>query len=136
MHVTIVDEELPFPLNSGKRIRTFQLVTRLARGHRITYICHRNADPREAMQAQSVFRDLGIETVVVDRRYPRNPARFFSPAWRATCCRRCPTRSRRTKATPYEPRFVTTQRRTQSISGKQNGPHTRSPSRPSATYDV
>ena len=48
MHVAIVDEELPYPLNSGKRIRTFQLVSRLARRHRITYIFHRNADRQEA----------------------------------------------------------------------------------------
>jgi len=44
MHVAIVDEELPYPLNSGKRIRTFQLVSRLAERHRITCIYHRNAD--------------------------------------------------------------------------------------------
>jgi polysaccharide biosynthesis protein PslH len=77
MHVAIVDEELPYPLNSGKRIRTFQLVSRLARRHRITYICHRNADPREAMQAHSVLRDVGIETVVVDRSIPLKSGPFF-----------------------------------------------------------
>ncbi len=46
MRIAIVDEELPYPPNSGKRIRTFQLVSRLADRHRITYICHRNADAR------------------------------------------------------------------------------------------
>jgi glycosyltransferase involved in cell wall biosynthesis len=70
MHVAIVDEELPYPLNSGKRIRTFQLVSRLARRHRITYLCHRNADRREAVEAESVFRELGIEPIVVDRCIP------------------------------------------------------------------
>jgi len=70
MHVAIVDEELPYPPNSGKRIRTFQLVSRLARRHRITYVCHRNADPREATLAAAVFRDLGIETVAVERAVP------------------------------------------------------------------
>lgn len=70
MHVAIVDEELPYPLNSGKRIRTFQLVSRLARRHRITYICHRNADPREAVEAEAVFRASGIEPIVVDRAIP------------------------------------------------------------------
>jgi glycosyltransferase involved in cell wall biosynthesis len=77
MHVAIVDEELPYPLNSGKRIRTFQLVSRLARRHRITYICHRNADAREAIQAQSVLRDEGIETVVVDRSIPPKSGPIF-----------------------------------------------------------
>lgn len=70
MRVAIVDEELPYPLNSGKRIRTFQLVSRLARRHRISYICHRNADPHEAREAEEVFRTLGIETVVVNRAVP------------------------------------------------------------------
>jgi glycosyltransferase involved in cell wall biosynthesis len=70
MHVAIVDEELPYPLNSGKRIRTFQLVSRLAQRHRITYLCHRNADPQEATLGAAVFHDLGIQTIVVDRAVP------------------------------------------------------------------
>ncbi|MGO9600792.1 MAG: glycosyltransferase [Isosphaeraceae bacterium] len=70
MHVAIIDEELPYPLNSGKRVRTYQLVSRLARRHRITYVCHRNADRLELEQAVSAFSDLGIETVVVDRPVP------------------------------------------------------------------
>ncbi len=70
MHVVVIDEELPYPLNSGKRIRTFQLVSRLAHRHRITYIFHRNADPEEACAAEVVYRDLGIETVVVERSAP------------------------------------------------------------------
>ena len=49
----------PIPLNSGKRIRTFQLVSRLARKHRITYICHRNADPGEAVEAEGRFAAWG-----------------------------------------------------------------------------
>ncbi|MHB1556386.1 MAG: glycosyltransferase [Isosphaeraceae bacterium] len=79
MHVAILDEELPYPLNSGKRIRTFQLVSRLAPRHRITYICHRNADPREAVEAEAVFRDLGIEPIVVQRAVPpRSGLRFHA----------------------------------------------------------
>ncbi|WP_165250224.1 glycosyltransferase [Paludisphaera soli] len=70
MRVAIVDEELPYPPDSGKRIRTFQLVRRLALRHRLTYLCHRNADPAEARRAEAAFGSLGIETVVVDRRPP------------------------------------------------------------------
>jgi len=70
VHVAIVDEELPYPPNSGKRIRTFQLVSRLARTHRITYLCHRNAVPCEAAEAERVLGRLGITTVVVDRPVP------------------------------------------------------------------
>jgi glycosyltransferase involved in cell wall biosynthesis len=64
MRVAIIDEELPYPLNSGKRIRTFQLVSRLARRHQITYICHQNADQQEAVQAEVALCRLGVNTVV------------------------------------------------------------------------
>jgi len=66
----VIDEELPFPLTSGKRIRTFNLLRRLADRHRITVLCHRNPDPREAAAADAAFRSLGVETVVVDRAVP------------------------------------------------------------------
>jgi glycosyltransferase involved in cell wall biosynthesis len=70
LHVVVVDEELPFPLTSGKRIRTFNLLIRLARRHRIAYLCHRNQDPEEARAAASTLHDCGIETRVVDRAVP------------------------------------------------------------------
>jgi polysaccharide biosynthesis protein PslH len=70
LHVVIVDEELPYPPTSGKRIRTLNLTLRLAQRHRLTYLCHRNADPDEARHAAEFFADHGIETVVVDRAVP------------------------------------------------------------------
>ncbi len=70
LHVAVLDEELPFPANSGKRIRTYNLIRRLADRHRITVVCHRNADPAEAAAADSEFRRLGVETVVVERTVP------------------------------------------------------------------
>jgi glycosyltransferase involved in cell wall biosynthesis len=88
MQVAIIDEELPYPLNSGKRIRTFQLVSRLAQRHRITYICHQNADQQEAVEAEVALLRLGINTVVVGRPVPpksgpafhaRLAANLFSP---------------------------------------------------------
>jgi glycosyltransferase involved in cell wall biosynthesis len=65
-----VDEELPYPPTSGKRIRTLNLTLRLARRHRLTYLCHRNADPEEAQAAAEFFAVHGIRTVVVDRAVP------------------------------------------------------------------
>ena len=97
MHIAIVDEELPYPLNSGKRIRTFQLVSRLARRHRITYICHRNADPDEAEQAATAFRDLGIETIVVDRPVPPKSGLAFYGRLAANLLSPFPTRWPRTE---------------------------------------
>ena len=68
LRVAVLDEELPFPLTSGKRIRTFNLLRRLADRHRVTMICHRNPDPAEASQADQAFRSLGVETVVTEAR--------------------------------------------------------------------
>ena len=70
LHVAVLDEELPFPLTSGKRIRSFNLLRRLADRHQITILCHRNPDPDEAAAAAAAFRRLRIETVVVDRVVP------------------------------------------------------------------
>jgi len=70
LSVAVLDEELPFPLTSGKRIRTYNLLSRLARRHRVTILCHRNPDRGEALAAEDEFRRLGITTVVVDRTVP------------------------------------------------------------------
>src|SRR4051812_26764442 len=70
LRVAVLDEELPFPLTSGKRIRTFNLLRRLADRHRITVLCHRTPDPVEAAAADEAFRSLGVETVIVERAVP------------------------------------------------------------------
>jgi polysaccharide biosynthesis protein PslH len=70
LRVVLVDEELPYPPTSGKRIRTYNLVRRLAPRHRLTYVCHRNADADEARVAESHFAGLGIRTVIVERSVP------------------------------------------------------------------
>jgi len=70
LHVAVLDEELPYPLTSGKRIRSFQLITRLARSHCVTYIAHRNADPNEIGPAAEVLREHDIFPVVVDYQPP------------------------------------------------------------------
>src|SRR5437879_3903702 len=79
MHIAILDEELPYPMTSGKRIRTLNLLRRLAARHRLTYMCHRNADSDEAQAAERHFRELGIATVVVDRAVPpKSGPRFYA----------------------------------------------------------
>ena len=79
MHVVIVDEELPYPATSGKRIRILNLAYHLARRHRITFLCHRNADPEEARQAAEFLTSRGIETVLVDRQRPLCSGPFQKP---------------------------------------------------------
>lgn len=78
LRVVMVDEELPYPPTSGKRIRTLNLTLRLAKRHQLTYICHRNADSEEVRQAASFFADHGVETAVVDRPTPpKSGPRFY-----------------------------------------------------------
>jgi glycosyltransferase involved in cell wall biosynthesis len=66
LHVVIIDEELPYPATSGKRIRTLNLTLRLARRHRLTYVCHRNADPDEARRAAEFLADHGVAVRTAD----------------------------------------------------------------------
>jgi glycosyltransferase involved in cell wall biosynthesis len=77
LRVAIVDEELPYPPTSGKRIRTLNLLLRLARRHCLTLLCHRNADAEEAHQAAEYLQANGIETIVVPRAVPRKTGASF-----------------------------------------------------------
>jgi len=79
LEVAVLDEELPFPLTSGKRIRTYNLLARLAGRHRVTVLCHRNPDRDEQFAAEDAFAALGIRTVVVDRAVPpKTGAGFYA----------------------------------------------------------
>lgn len=40
MNILIVDEEVPWPLNTGKRLRTYNLLKRLQEAHCVTYLCY------------------------------------------------------------------------------------------------
>ena len=73
LRVVIVDEELPYPATSGKRIRILNLARHLSRHHHITFLCHRNGHPHEEAEAEEHLRACGIETLLVDR---CGPARF------------------------------------------------------------
>src|SRR5215475_8676794 len=77
LRVAIVDEELPYPPTSGKRIRTLNITLRLARRHDITYICHRNQDHQETRRAAAYFAGHGIATIVVDRPVPAKSGLSF-----------------------------------------------------------
>ena len=61
MRVLVVDEEVPYPLDSGKRLRTFNLLCPLAKKHQITFICRW----REGWKSSSLD-PFGIRTIVVD----------------------------------------------------------------------
>jgi glycosyltransferase involved in cell wall biosynthesis len=69
--VLVVDEELPFPLTTGKRIRTYNLLKSLASRHQITLLCHRNIFDSECQAAVERFRQLCIKVEFLARSLPK-----------------------------------------------------------------
>lgn len=64
MRVTIVDGDLSYPPNSGKRLRTLNLMLPLAQRHALTYVAR--CEARDGMaEAAAFFRDHRIEPVLV-----------------------------------------------------------------------
>ena len=66
MNVVIVGGFLPYPMTSGGRIRTLNLMLRLAGKHKLTYVGTRNHDRTEAAEALAFLRDHGIEAIEVE----------------------------------------------------------------------
>ena len=69
MHVTIVDSDVSYPANSGKRLRTLNLMLPLARRHKITYLARSQGAATER-EATEFLADHGIDTVLVDAPLP------------------------------------------------------------------
>lgn len=65
MDILVLDEWLPSVHNSGKSIRTFQLLAPLAKQHRITYLAHCDS----GNQAENIrkMENAGFEVIVVPR---------------------------------------------------------------------
>ncbi len=63
MRILVVDEEIPFPLNSGKRLRTFNLLKHLSSRHEIFFVCRQHEDEK-AIEAGGL-EDEGINVQVV-----------------------------------------------------------------------
>lgn len=66
MRVLVVDEALPVPVNSGKRIRTVELLRRLAKDHRILLVAPVEGPTRAADLAE--LEGYGLEVRPVPRR--------------------------------------------------------------------
>lgn len=64
MRITIVDGDLPYPPNSGKRLRTLNLMLPLADRHDITYI-GRAVDATEGETAAQYLADHRITPIIV-----------------------------------------------------------------------
>ena len=77
MDVVIVDPDLSYPATSGKRLRTLNLMLRLAKRHRITYIARSDGDRQLRRQATEFLGDHGIEPILVDRVVPPKSGALF-----------------------------------------------------------
>ena len=66
MRVLVVDEALPVPANSGKRIRTVELLRRLAKDHEIVFVAPEEVPTAAADVA--IMRGYGIDVRLVPRR--------------------------------------------------------------------
>ena len=77
MRVVTVSAYLPHPANSGGRIRTLNLLTRLAKRHQVTMIANRHADPAESRAARSFLEDHGFNVVEVEQAIPSKSGPAF-----------------------------------------------------------
>lgn len=64
--VLVIDEALPHPPDSGKRIRTFELTRRMARSHEVTLAYHDEGDTQ--VEAVEATRAVGIGPLAVRRK--------------------------------------------------------------------
>ncbi|MFN8060119.1 MAG: glycosyltransferase [Vicinamibacterales bacterium] len=75
MNILFLQKRVLFPVNSGWRIRTLNVVRYLARWHRLTYVCNVDDGDRDAL---AQMRELGLELVTVPwTEAPRRSAAFY-----------------------------------------------------------
>src|SRR5205823_768286 len=77
MKVAIVDGDVSYPTTSGKRLRTFHLMVRVAQRHQVTYVGRCTADSEEARTAPAVLREHGIEPILVHDPVPQKSGVAF-----------------------------------------------------------
>ena len=75
MKILIIDEEFPYPLNTGKRIRSHHLASGLAQRHQVSYLAY--GDPESDGCRHAV--ENGLQPVPVPRRpIARSGPRFYA----------------------------------------------------------
>jgi glycosyltransferase involved in cell wall biosynthesis len=78
MHVTIIDGDVSYPPNSGKRLRTLRLMLPLALRHRITYIARSESLAKDAAAAD-FLQSQGITPILVEAPLPvKSGAAFYA----------------------------------------------------------
>ncbi|MBI5835913.1 MAG: glycosyltransferase [Candidatus Eisenbacteria bacterium] len=77
MRVLVLDEWLPVPMDSGKRLRSYELLRRLARRHDVTWLAPARPGPATAEAADTMRAD-GFHVETVDLAVPtRREAAFY-----------------------------------------------------------
>lgn len=71
MRVAVVNESVPYPPTAGNRIRTYNLLIRLAQRHKITYICRPAETPLETAAARERLAGQGIEMITFGQPAPK-----------------------------------------------------------------
>ncbi|NLX17742.1 MAG: glycosyltransferase [Desulfobulbus sp.] len=73
--VLVIDEWIPFPLDSGKKIRTYNLLKHLAQSFEITLLCYGDADQTKLVEMEKI----GIKVVPIeDRRLKKWTISFYA----------------------------------------------------------
>lgn len=73
MKILVMDEEFPYPLDSGKRIRSFNLIRRLALHHSVSYLAYDSGHSDGFGQCL----DSGIHPIAVKRSAPKKSGPAF-----------------------------------------------------------
>ncbi|PWB76160.1 glycosyl transferase family 1, partial [candidate division GN15 bacterium] len=76
MKILVLDEFLCYPVDSGKKVRTYNLLRQLAARHRITLLCFVWGDSREPEGIEHL-KSLGIEVITVTRSNPAKSGAAF-----------------------------------------------------------
>lgn len=66
MKILVLDEEFPYPLNTGKRIRSYNLISRLAKTNELRYLAYGNPES----ESYEVFQREKMNPVAVKRVLP------------------------------------------------------------------
>jgi glycosyltransferase involved in cell wall biosynthesis len=75
MKILVLDEWVPFPLNTGKKLRTYNLMKRLASHHSIDYLCYSSQEvDREAI---SHMKSIGISVIPVYNQIIKNGISYW-----------------------------------------------------------
>lgn len=72
--VLVIDEGLPFPLNSGKKIRTYNLLANLAQNFQIDIFSHQTENMPDAV---ANLKEIGINTIFARSDLPPNSGAGF-----------------------------------------------------------